>query len=1196
MSEVKKNHVWEELDYKHDAIIEASAGTGKTYALEHIVEHLVKDGVDIRNVLLVTFTEKAAGELKERIRKILVDSKVDACTSAVRHLDETTICTIHAFCQELLREYPFESGMQMASDVINSDELLITKAVQTVITSSEFKGKYGKKGEQGHGGTPFSEKMIEWDSDKDTDGLLKKVIEILTKVVASGLDYENWKHARFVELKDLIKVMPGDGRPGQYVLSHTNNGAAIGRAQDNPRYKAYFDVMDNLLDKAVSQNLSLSERINAIFQIAQGKIDFVLRCWDGRKLPAGSKFREQEWLLTYGSLHDLCSSILKTCGENICTETVALAYKEYLRLKKRSRTMTFDDMVLEVSRMVQDAVSDVGNAAKQAFLKTLRMRYRIVLVDEFQDTDDKQWTIFRSLFSSKVGEIEGASLKQGCLIVVGDPKQAIYGFRGADIGTYLKAREEIKETRSEFPENQKVFRLDEMYRSTSQMVAAFDKIFRGSEWFKNMQANGLPIEYDEVKFPETHDTPKVEELRDFPYPQEESPVELLESAPAGAPCAQVRNKTVCLPLYLENMAEEMKRLHSDNKFWMNQKDARMDWSSMCVLVNSHADGDVVQKVLRAKRIPCRKFKEAWLFASVESESVLALFDYLSMPRKSGNLAALLLTPFFGVPLSKIEKRLENGDARFDDLCDRWRTYISKCEWVKFFESAMNDTDLGKPHVEDADFVRHRAGIRQIFDQLLTRCGRARDLSAFSDALRLWRRDDNALGENGSIRNKESEADAVQIMTMHVAKGLEFNAVFLPYGFTQAVRSDTPKEEKPAKEMESRRLLYVALTRAKYKLYLPWSRRANDVDFWRPGRGATALSTFLGQGILALYADAKDRVKGIDKLPEKQDKAEENRQPVDLHQNGDCPELPPRLGMKSRRFKWDSFSSLNHHSAKKVEEVEGAKPKDDEKQDAPDKQEEQKQKSLVPKGALSGTVFHEVMEKLCEASDGLGFEIGQKNKDEFKELITEKDDKKSPLLELVRRRLAANGVVNQVRKEDGETTASAIARMAWNALRTELDFGDGNKFKLSEIPLEKRKAEVNFVLDESLLGGVRGEGEGALNGSIDLLVRRDDGYYIVDWKTNALDDYGDETVKAAMKEAGYDLQYKIYTLAAEKWLGENTVKGIAYLFVRGGETGTNASGRFVLPMLDDERTKLVGEFAKKVADSDKNDAENDEEVL
>ncbi len=1157
MNEEKKKHVWEALDYKHDAIIEASAGTGKTYALEHIVKHLVEtNGIgDIRNLLLVTFTEKAAGELKERIRKILVDANTKACSSAAQHLDETTICTIHSFCQELLREYPFESGMQMASDVVSSDRALIERAVQSVITRAEFKEAFGDD---------FASLMKEPVKFDDVDKLSNALCEALGKVVASGMEVDGWRakvfNLRLPALDPICESMPGvaeNKKPGEYVLAHTGNGATLGaRPKDNTRYREWFASLDSWITHIKDNSRTLENRLENVAAVSTFKMGFTLYKWDA--VEYRDAFFKKPGLEPYKQLVDWAIAVLKGVGWTIDPRALGMVYDEYLRLKKRLRIMTFDDMVLEVSRMVKDAVNDVGNAAKQSFLNALRMRYRIVLVDEFQDTDDKQWNIFKLLFSCKEAKIEGANPEEGCLIVVGDPKQAIYGFRGADIGTYLTAKKEIEEGGG------RRFQLKEMFRSTKEMVNAFNAIFKADGWFTKMSANGLPIRYTEedgaVSFPD-NDAP--EELRGFKYPDGEKPVEFLEAIPTGV---SVGDKSRCLPLYLENMVKEMAQLH-ESEFWMGRKDPkdRMDWSSMCVLVRSHSAGDAAQKALRAKGIPCRKYKEAGLFASAESESILALFDYLSLPRKSGNLAALLLTPFFGVTLSEIEKRLEDGDRKFDELCDRWRTYISKCEWVKFFESAMNDTDLGRPHVGDADFVRHRAGIRQIFDQLLRRCGRARDLSAFSDALRLWRRDDSEADEAGSVRNKESEADAVQIMTMHAAKGLEFNAVFVPYGFTQV-----PKEE----EMEIRRLLYVALTRAKYKLYLPWSKRATGVDSWKPD---TALNTFLGRGILALYADAKDRVKGRDALPEKQIKAGEKLRPADLPQHGDCPELPLTRGMKGWRFKWDSFSSLNHHSAKK--------PAGD-----------TEQKSLVPKGALSGTVFHEVMEALCKNSKDkgeVGFDIGKEN--DFEKLVAEPDDKESPLLELVRRRLAANGVVNQVRKEDGETTASVIARMAWNALRTELDFGGGNKFRLcDDIPLKDRKAEVNFVLDESLLGGVRGEGAGALNGSIDLLVRRDDGYYIVDWKTNSLDNYEKETVKTAMDEAGYHLQYQIYTLAAEKWLGDKAVKGIAYLFVRNGETGTNESGKFVQPMSADERAKLVGEFQKKVDDSDKNEDEDNEE--
>lgn len=1175
MSESKAKPVWEELNYKHDAIVEASAGTGKTYALEHIVEQLVNNGIDIRNLLLVTFTEKAAGELRERIRKML------AGKPAAKQLGEATICTIHSFCQELLREYPFESGMQMASDVVSSDRALIERAVQSIMTGLEFKQKYEKT---------FADEMEELNGVQDTQGLSRAASNRVSAIVQSGLDPKLWWEKRIVgqfasyrlligQIVDAIKQMTGGKSPGAYICDeiHFPN-----RQKKNAQAFNDLDDQLSLLNQVQIELEDIHKRgVPTLEKIGGLGVTFGLYDARGEKIIGddGKEVKFNKRYPLYDELKNIAGKASKIEKNTILDCLGEMAYDEYLRLKRRSRTMTFDDMVLETSRAVKDAVADKENPAKQSFLKNIRSRYRIALVDEFQDTDDKQWTIFTSLFSSKVNIIEEAQTKQGCLIVVGDPKQAIYSFRGADIGTYLMARREIQTGGGQ------VLSLEKMYRSTYEMVESYNKIFdkpkkQGDNlgWFDKMEADGEPIEYSKVSFPKEKPP---EDVKDFKYPDSDAAVELLESLPECGPA----DKKGCLALYLENMAEEMFRLHKD-EFWKG----KMTWSSMCVLVRSHTDGRTAQEVLRAKGIPCRTYKEAGLFDSAEAESVLALFDYLAMPRRAGNLAALLLTPFFDVPLSRIEARLSVGDVAFDRLCDRWRTYIAKCEWVKFFESAMNDTALGKPHfviIEgkariDGDFIRHRSGIRQMFDQLLVKCGRSRDLSAFSDALRSWQRDDAALGEAGSVRNKESEADAVQIMTMHAAKGLESNAVFVAYGFSSVNMSDTPKEERPAEEMELRRLLYVALTRAKYKLYLPWSKRVESLDSWKTGKkgNPTPLSTFLGQGILYLYGDAetaKTKVKGVDAVPDAA-AAQKNNKGTQM-EGATSPDLPPTLGMKGWRFKWDSFSSLNHHSVAKSAE--------------------QKQKSLVPKGALSGTVFHEVMERLCKNDKAKGevdFEIGKE--DNFDKLIAETEDKKSPLLEIVRRRLAANDVVNQVRKEDGETTASTIARMAWNALRTELDFEDdtGDKFKLWEIPFCDRKAEVNFVLDEKLLFANGTNRVGALNGSIDLLVRRGDKYYIIDWKTNALEKYDTTTVGVAMDDAGYHHQYQIYTLAAEKWLGGEVVRGAAYLFVRGGEFGESPSGVYVHTMKEGERAEFATGLVKRIGESDEIDEENDKENM
>ena len=1035
----------------------------------------------------------------------------------------------------------------------------------------------------------------------------------MAAIVQSGLDPKLWWEEHIVglfasyrlligQIVDAIKQMNGGECPGAYIcdeISFTNGQKKNAQA---------FNDLDNQLSLLNQVRIELKDvqarGVPTLEKIGGLGVSFGLYDARGEKIIGddGKEVKFNKRYPLYEKLKNIAAKASKIEEITILDSLGEMAHAEYLRLKKRSRTMTFDDMVLETSRAVKDAVADKDNPAKQAFLKNIRSRYRIALVDEFQDTDDKQWTIFNSLFSSRVNIVKGADPENGCLIVVGDPKQAIYSFRGADIGTYLEARKEIKDNGGQD------LSLERMYRSTEEMVNAYNKIFGKPEggsigWFDNMQANGEPIEYHDVHFPTAEEKPP-EDVKDFEYPEDDPAVELLESLPEGG----AADKKACLALYLENMSEEMVRLHKD-EFWKG----KMSWGSMCVLGRSHANGSAAQEVLRAKGIPCRIYNEAGLFDSSEAESVLALFDYLTMPRRAGNLAALLLTPFFEVPLSEIEKRLTVGDVVFDRLCDHWRTYIAKCEWVKFFESAMNDTALGKPHFVaadgksriDGDFLRHRSAIRQIFDLLLVQCGRSRDLTAFSDALRTWARDDATLDEAGSVRDKESEADAVQIMTMHAAKGLEFNAVFIAYGFAGVYMSGTTTAERPAEEMELRRLLYVALTRAKYKLYLPWSKRALGPDSWGTERSPTALSTFLGRGILCLFGSAeiaKTKVKGADAVPENAyDPKDNQNSPIDA---AVCPDLPPRLGMKGWRFKWDSFSSLCHHAAPKTEEVEGVKVTNDELQGNDDsgndgknneKNGNEKQESLVPKGALSGTVFHEVMETLCgndEDKGEVGFTVGEE--DDFENLIKETEEKKSPLLEIVRRKLAANGVANRPGKNPGESTAVSIARMAWNALRTELDFGGGNTFKLCTIPLKDRKAEVNFVLDESKLGNARGEGAGALNGSIDLLIKRDDGYYIIDWKTNALEDYKKETVEVAMNNAGYHDQYKIYTLAAEKWLGGEVVKGAAYLFVRGGEFGNSPSGVYVHSMKYGERAKFTASLVDRITESDEAGEEREAE--
>lgn len=1106
-------NIWDRLDYQKNAVIEASAGTGKTYTLEHIVKKLVLEkGYDIRSILLVTFTEKAAGELKERIRKMLQG------TESAAHLDETTICTIHAFCSEVLAEYPFESGLSMGMEVGGSDDALYRKAVHTVMASAEFKAAYAEK---------FATGMEYWDAEKDAECLAGAAVGILRQEVGAE-NIEKWendfaeKKAQVSdgELESAIRTLPGwnEGGPGAYAMAHTNGGVTF---RNNSKWvkahQVFFSELDKHLRVILNGNGAPSAIVESLDFVASGKVDFKLHKWDG--VIVNATFCERDGFSGYSKVKELATVKSHVLKGEIIHEIVRRAYPEFFRLKSRTSSVTFDDLIKETARLVTAATGPNANDGQRRFADRLRDRYRLALVDEFQDTDAKQWTIFRNLFASV-----------GHLIVVGDPKQAIYGWRGADLATYLKAKKEIIDNGGAMES------LDTMYRSTSEMVDDFNTMFQ-SGWFSGMSEDGLSIDYAKVEFPKKNVPKKV---AGFSYPSGEHAVEWLEAANG-------------LGQFALNASDEMIRLH---KTW----DDRMSWDKMCVLVRSRADGQTMQRQMVAKGIPCRVYKEPGMFASIEAESIVALFDYLSMPRSLGNLSALLLTPLFGYTPENISDRLTGGDVKFDRLCDRWRGYAEEHDWIGLFESVMRNTGAKSSS----------AGYRQVFDYLLEHNSRAGSLSELSDVLRNMKKGDLCAGENGNVRNKASDGAAVQIMTMHASKGLEFNAVFVAGGFSGC-----------ATDGESRRMFYVALTRACFKLYLPWGMGGIDAA----AKKSSALKHYLKDAILAICRnDVQSRFRdpgdqGVVEIAEKV--VLENAEP------------PPSRGMKGWRFKWDSFSSMNHHTARKEEViVDGAKTVADEAQD-----ETEKPESLVPKGATSGTVFHEVMEILCNNDSEKGdvdFSVGR---EDFAAIVAESDEKKSPLLAIVRRRMNANGLINRVGKTEGESTAVSIARMAWNALRTELCVG-GDTFKLCEVLHKDRKAEVNFVLDEGEVVGDGSSREGALNGSIDLIVRlSDDRYCIIDWKTNTLESYDTESVKTAMDEAGYHLQYKLYSHAAEKWLGGSVVKGAAYLFVRGGEFEPGSpSGVFGYDRWAEERASFAQKIADRLAECDAAEAESEKEDL
>jgi len=1071
------------IDYSRDTLIEASAGTGKTYTLQSIVLKLVweKKIESVKNLLLVTYTEKAAGELRDRIRKILVEAH-----SLPSDFDEATICTIHSFCRTLLKDYAFENRVPMETEICGSDKAMVHQAILEALHSRAYREKQGSQ---------FVELMTE--ANLTADGLVAEVENVFTRT----------------------------------------------------------DALPEFVEKGRGKNKEL--------------------------------VRDPKAILLNG---------LRPIAQRLFQEN-----------KDSASVMTFDDLVKRARDVIVAETDLERSGAKSALLGSLRKKYRIALVDEFQDTDDMQWEIFKGIFSHSVNQItEGPEPKQGALLVVGDPKQAIYSFRGADIAAYLSAKGEITGGDPE-----KVLTLKRTFRSSPRLVDAFNDIFgkkigADHSWFEDMREGAGSIGYVHVD-PPPDDT---ERFHKIVYASEfGEPVELLESLP-GEPIAPAHyasgygNKSCCLSVFLRNAAREMKRLQALDPAYttVNPKSGqgerhRFSFRDMCILVRGHADADKAREILAEAGIPFSVYKEQGIYASAEAEALLALFDFLAAPGRRGRLEALLLTPLFGYRPDQLEARLKQEDHDFARRLTVWQERIVKKEWSRFFESVMNDTLLAHPRQDDADFDRRWSATRQILDRLLEQVGRkAQTIDEFAEALRAWRQDDQRAGEEGALRRKESEADCVQIMTMHVSKGLEFPVVFIAWGFGP-LGYKVERERKAAAIREEKRLLYVALTRAEHKLYLPWSRWAQHrrrkfkagelVGEWdETGIGSVGSALlipnaqnatpaqgnpdfgFLARGIRACFGGDEAARAAVVNVSERTDRGVVR----DIQEAGAEEGLAAEKAitvyeldgkaLARQRVENDSYSSVQR-KAKQTLVPTGDVARGDETHAELSAQREEP--TLLPRNNISGDVFHEIMETLCNSDDSDGKTLGFSTvgRAAFKRLV---QDAHAPLLSLAGKVLRRHQVASQ-KNARGDTTELVLARMVWHALNVPIPIGD-REIRLKDIDVSNRRAEAEFVVNRALMLGDELPPEGdpqrdnAFNGKIDLLIRpdgRDGPVYVLDWKTNSLPDYGRETLRRAMTASGYHLQYQLYSQAVRYWLGGVDLGGVVYLFVRAGENSERPEG-------------------------------------
>ena len=468
--------LFETLNLSKSALIEASAGTGKTYTLERLILRLLTQELAplaLEDILIVTFTQKAADEMKQRIR-LLISKAYEASQSphlrdALLNFSDAPIETIHGFCQRVLLEHALQTGWRKSFEIEEGRDEVET-AVRDVFRTLRADD-------------PSIEKKITWFSIACGE-------ESMEKIVACFVDLclrDAFNPKKFFLLPDLqeartcFEALEGQLTSNAFYhwsselkeLADTIESKTVTEdyesclKRSSQRYKAIASAP--LKMKQFSQTFMGREiDKNAVVSLAADDNHFLdvlsLSVWEKVLLKNKQKtdlkglafYRQAQKLGAY--LRETIRPLIKPAGFYFAHTLAPLLDKKLKALKEESQKVCFDDLLSECAKALRQS---------PAFKKKLRHRFKRIFIDEFQDTDPIQWEIFETLCYDENKQVIP-------LFLIGDPKQAIYRFRGADLNVYFRAKERIDNTQA----LQVNYRSNEGYLENINTL--FSQAFKGS--------------------------------------------------------------------------------------------------------------------------------------------------------------------------------------------------------------------------------------------------------------------------------------------------------------------------------------------------------------------------------------------------------------------------------------------------------------------------------------------------------------------------------------------------------------------------------------------------------------------------------------------------------------------------------------------------------------------------------------------
>lgn len=1183
-------------------LIEASAGTGKTFNITRIyLRLLLEKQLTVEQILVMTFTKDATEEIRGRIGEVLRDSLKNWSTlikedeffiqlaqrvsddeaklrlkKALLFLDEAAIFTLHGFCSRVLSEYAFDSGLSFSLSMESDCQDLFLESVQDW---------YRLLAKQDHDDYLLIAEF--WSEPEQFLGTFYSAIVKASSHNAPNIQVRSEQEVK-TEFQQLVSSCSSSLDNHQQLIHQT-----LIESQSGNKKQARLDELNQLRHWLTEVNDNF-EHYREPFPGA-----FI----DGRRYSrSGSKAELSEAFSPFNLLKDFLKKLDKQLAQS---QAFAIAYqgvKKVISLvtekKSAQDLLSFDDLIDGLASILasQSSKAVQQDNTNSLLADKLAQQYPVALVDEFQDTDANQFTILTRVYRGT---------NNSALYLIGDPKQAIYGFRGGDIFTYINARNFC----------QYHWMMDTNWRSTLDMVTGYNRLFYGNTLnSQSADVFGFNIPYFPVKpSPKAVETEVANNNADkalqFVLFQ---PQDLAEKAKVPA-SFRANIASWCAAKISQLLVDDSQNIQSQD---------------IAVLVRDGTEAKDIKNALQACGLASVYLSNrANLWHSTQAQQLLLVFNGILFLENDNYFVAALASGLMGYEHQALAQ-LQADELAWQEK--KFAFIALRNEWLKhgFISMALQ---LLHNHIDvKRDKNRALTNILHIFELLQSASQRHKQ----PQELLYWfeQQCNSDYSEQSTELRLESDEQLIKIVTQHGSKGLEYPIVFVPFatkhkdplkqgrknitvldyhdpqqGHCLSLGADDNAKAQMAEQAyaEAIRLLYVAVTRAEKRCYLV----ATNFEHYAHSPLGKTLKLSEKQTLLErINTMVEDNPDSIGLTLVDDDSAHMHHSTsndvIDTKSDQQLAEqaLVSKFNGSIERDWWlSSFSALSRNARHVgVSSPDRDKPQDliiteaDEDHLTSAMSEVNSIRFNLTKGAHTGNFLHDLMEHSDFVSDQWQHSFNSISA-KYADLINQwsQSEFEHWLNEVITTPLTQPNHQN--------TAAFSLSDISSDNKLAEQEFyfpmEQASSKQLIDI-LVKHRARINQGTQGSQQIGLPDyrQLKGMMHGFIDLIFCYQGKFYLCDYKSTHLganfDNYQQELLQANIQDNYYDLQYLIYSLALHRQLSliidnyspEQHFGGVYYLYLRGMQPSNEnpSPGVFYTDVTTNELARL-DEMFKRMAD-------------